>query len=267
MRHSYSFSSALFRVVSRGITCFENCICWCLYKDAVAELLDGSEGDGRAKGCEIAEYVDVGVLSVPNCSKGGVDLFWWFITLKSEYSGSIVSQKRNLTRFLRFSFHGISLKPRRINICVIPAATAIEWLRCRGIAILQTRSSTSNVVPSTISGSSLFTVRYLFAKFFSCYFVKKFDIYKFSIIIWCYRIAIPQLLIRTFLGHRRVVFCIGQVVHLYFVSYASVCASRFVSRLFDCRFVCRFVFRYVECHIGFCRYSCRFCLSELFQVQ
>ena len=43
-----------------------------------------------------------------------------------QYSGSIVSEKSNLTRFLRFSFHGITLKPRRNNICMIPAATAIE---------------------------------------------------------------------------------------------------------------------------------------------
>ena len=48
----------------------------CLYKDEVAELLDGSEGDGRANGSEIADSVDVGVLDeFPNCSKGAVDLF------------------------------------------------------------------------------------------------------------------------------------------------------------------------------------------------
>ena len=54
---------------------------------------------------------------------------------KSEYSSSIVSEMKNLTSFLRFSFHGISLKLRRINICMISAATPIEWLRGRGIAI------------------------------------------------------------------------------------------------------------------------------------
>ena len=36
---------------------------------AVAELLDGSEGDGRANGSEIADSVDFGVLDdFPNCS-------------------------------------------------------------------------------------------------------------------------------------------------------------------------------------------------------
>ena len=53
-----------------------------MYKDAVAELLDGAEGAGRANGCEVADAVDVGVLDeatttdeVPNSSKGDVDLF------------------------------------------------------------------------------------------------------------------------------------------------------------------------------------------------
>ena len=32
-----------------------------MYEDAVAELLDGSEGAGRANDCEVADSVDVGV--------------------------------------------------------------------------------------------------------------------------------------------------------------------------------------------------------------
>ena len=98
-----------------------------MYKDAVAELLDGSEGDERANGRENADSVDVGLLEeFPSCSRGGVDPFLWFIQLKGKYSDSIISEKRNLTKFLRFSFHDISLKPRRINICMTPSATAIE---------------------------------------------------------------------------------------------------------------------------------------------
>ena len=89
VRHCCSVASALFRVVFRGITCFENWIWWCLYKVAIAELRDGSEGAGRANGCEDADAVDVGVLEavpttdeVPNYSKGVVDLFWWFKILR-----------------------------------------------------------------------------------------------------------------------------------------------------------------------------------------
>ena len=48
------------------------------------------------------------------------------------------------------------------------------------------------------------------------------------------------------------------------------CASRFVCRLFFCRFVdvnsrrfvCRYVESYADSYIGFCDYSCRFCLLE-----
>ena len=240
VRHSCSFYSALFRVVLRGITCFENWIWWCLYKDAVAELLDGSEGDGRANGCEIADSVDVGVLGeFPNFSKGGVNLLWWFIPLKWEYLGSIVSEKRNLTSFLRFSLIGISLKPCRINICMIPAATAIEWLSCPGNAYFRTRSSASNVVPSTISETSLIIVRYLFANSFPAVLFKNLASTNFRSLSDAIEL-IPQY------------FSWSSKV----VSVVSFICMSFRTR----RFARRVPYR-------FCRHSCRFCLSESFQVQ
>ena len=104
VRHCCSVASALFRVTGKEshASTFECDVC--LYKDVVAELLDGSEGAGRANGCEFEMpncsmgFVDEVPTNdeVPNCSMGGVDR----------------------TMFLLFSFHGVSLKPR-------PAATAI----------------------------------------------------------------------------------------------------------------------------------------------
>ena len=189
-----------------------------MYKDGVAELLDGSEGDERASGRENADSVDVGFLEeFPSCSRGGVDLFWWFITLKGKYSDSIISENRNLTKFLRFSFHGISLKPRRMNICLTPAATAIEWLRCRGIAIFRTKLSISNVVLSAISETSLFTVRYFFANSFPAISSRFLASTKFRSL----SDAIEFCRCHAFRGNRTVVFCIRRVVRLYVVSYAS----------------------------------------------